>query len=116
MIEVTNGGNVKIIRGDTGVLELSIEDAQGQSYDFSGDTVILTVKKSSWDKDAVIQKTFNSDKQVVFEVEDTKNLAFGDYVFDVQLTHTEGEGTEAITTVDTVIPVHKFTVGQEVSW
>ena len=115
MIKVV-GGNVKIVRGDTGVLELTIEDAEHQSYDFSNDTVVLTVKKNAWDKDPVIQKTFDENGKVVFEVEDTKDLAFADFVFDVQLTHTETIDDEDVVTVDTVIPMHKFTVLPEVTW
>lgn len=115
MIEVV-GKNVKLVRGDTGVLELAIEDAEHQSYDFSSDTVVLTVKKSAWDKEPVIQKTFDENKRVKFEVEDTKNLPFADYVYDVQLTHTENVGGEDVTTVDTIIPIHKFTISQEVTW
>ena len=75
----------------------------------------MTVKKACTDKTVVIQKTFE-DGKVTFAPEDTALLPMGDYVYDVQLTHVEGNGDDAVTTVDTVITPHTFTVGAEVGW
>lgn len=110
MLKVTNN-NILLTRGDSGVFELAIKDADEQAYDFSGDTVIMTVKKACTDKTVVLQKTFE-DGKVTFAPEDTAELQMGDYVYDVQLTHVEDDET----VVDTVITPHTFTVGAEVSW
>ena len=106
------GNNIYLTRGDTGVIKLDVKDAQGSAYDFSGDEVKFSVKKNLSDRSPVIEKTFDSNGQITFAVEDTANLEFGNYFYDVQLTHTDGTDVS----VDTVIVPSTFTVGAGVGW
>lgn len=120
--KITNQ-NIYLTRGDSAALDLQVTDEQQQTYDFSEDEVVLTVKRSCTDKKVLIQKTFSDyDSEtgkatVVFDPEDTENLPMGDYVYDVQLTHIEnaGEENEKIERA-TIITPHTFTLGAEVTW
>ena len=118
MLKVTNN-NIVLTRGDSGVFKLDVQDAEQQEYDFSGDTVVMTVKKSCTDKQHILQKTFDESGQVVFSPEDTQDLPMGDYVYDVQLTHVEeavDPAEDDVVTVDTIITPHTFTLGAEVTY
>ena len=114
MYKISNS-NIYLTRGDSAKLWLTVTDSSEQAYDFSEDTVVMTVKHSCTDKQALIQKTFEYDSStgkasVEFVPEDTQNLAMGDYVYDVQLTRAE-DGA-----VDTIVTPHTFTLGTEVTW
>ena len=107
MLKITEN-LVKLTRGDTGTLKLAVKDAQDNDYDFSSDTVVFTVKRYLTDAEPVISKKFDSDGQIAFEADDTKNLEFGDYWYDVQITTESGD-------VCTVIEPSTFRIAPEVS-
>ena len=115
MYKVTNN-NIYLTRGDSASMSLAVQDEQEQSYDFSSDKVVLTVKRTCTDRQIILQKEFDAEGKIYFAPEDTEKLDMGDYVFDVELRHTEGSGDEAVTTVSTIITPHTFTLGTEVSW
>lgn len=99
---------IKITRGDSGVFTLTVK--QGDSdYDYTNDTVIFTVKKNTNTDEVLIQKTIQYGEDVIIMPEDTRDLAYGDYVYDVQLTTVGGY-------VDTIITPNKFTVTPEVTF
>lgn len=110
MLKFDENKNIYLTRGDTGTLTLSIKDESDNDYDYSDDTVVFAVKKNFSDTTPAIQKTF-ANGQVELLPSDTKELDFGDYWYDVQLTHDNG-GTDEICTV--IIP-HTFTIGAEVA-
>lgn len=115
MLKVS-GNKVYLTRGDTGTFQLSVKDADNHDYDFSSDTVVFTLKRNCNDAKKLIQKTFDENGKINFTPDDTKDLDFGNYWYDVQLTHVEGEGNEAVTTVDTIIVPSTFVIGAEVNW
>lgn len=93
---------IKVIQGDTGILDLSLE-----SYELKdGDKAYFTVKKDYAVKEALIFKEvtkFTDGKaKFIFTAEDT-NLAVGTYLYDVQCNLADGR-------VDTVITASKFQV------
>ena len=101
---------IYLTRGDSAALELQVKDEEQQTYDFSEDEVVLTVKRSCYDSET-------GKATVVFNHEDTENLPMGDYVYDVQLTHIENAGEENETVERaTIITPHTFTLGAEVTW
>ena len=101
--------NISITRGDSAIFALKIEKADGEPYKIGeGDTVIFTVKKSTFDKDIITQKTVVNGV-VTLNPEDTKSLEYGTYYYDVELTQADGF-------VSTVISPHKFVVEQEVTY
>jgi hypothetical protein len=102
MVKV-QGTNIYMTRGDTATINLSIKDDNKIEYELmEGDVVVFSVKKEMEDKGYVIQKTF-VDKTIVIEHEDTKNLDFGKYVYDIQLTFIDGKVSTIITPSDLVL-------------
>lgn len=107
-----SGNKVYLTRGDSAVFELTVKDAEGSTYDFSSDTVVFSMKKNCNDPNVLIQKTFDENGKITFEPEDTNRLPFGSYLYDVQLTHTDGD----VTTIDTIIVPSTFEIGAEVNY
>ena len=101
--------DIRFIRGDTQILTVSINDAQGLPYELKpSDKLVLTVKKSVYNKEVLLQKTIDTSMIVRFDHEDTANLNFGEYVYDVQLTQGD--------IVTTVIPPTPFIIDAEVNY
>ena len=114
MISVGENNEITIVRGNTEELELTITDGEGQEYDFSNDTVEFGVKRSALcNEEPLLKKTFDENGKIYFSHEDTANMQFGDYLYEVRLTHVEEaeqEGEEDIVTVKSVIPATRFTI------
>ena len=118
-----SGNNIYLTRGDSAAIELQVVNGENP-YDFSEDEVKFSLKKRLSDKQPLIQKTFgNYDSEtdkasITIEPEDTAGLDFGDYLYDIQLKHTEEpeqEGDDPVVTVDTIIVPSTFTIGAEVT-
>lgn len=100
---------ITLTRGDTAVLKLDIIDEQGIPYDVTdSDVVIFTLKRSVLDKAVVFQKSM-VDGKITIQPQDTANLEYGQYFYDVELTKEDGF-------VATVIPPHRFVIAEEVTW
>ena len=84
MYKIDDKNNIFLTRGDTCVLKLAVTDSEEQPYDYSNDTVQLTVKTSTYTNTAIIQKNISGDSFVI-EPSDTANLEYGKYVYDVQI-------------------------------
>ena len=93
---------IKVIQGDTGILDLSLDNYNLQD----GDKVYFTVKKDYAAEEALIFKEINTfvdgKAKFIFTKEDT-NLAVGTYLYDVQCNLADGR-------IDTVISPAKFQV------
>ena len=76
--------NVKMVRGDTGEMELSLTLEDGTAIDPAAYTAVLSLKKSIDDVATILKKTF-IDGKISFSHEDTNNLPYGTYVYDVQV-------------------------------
>ena len=107
MFKISNK-TIQITRGDTGVFTLSI-NAGGQSYDYSNDQVLFTVKRNVNTAEILFQKTVEYNQPVIIEPECTKSLPYGTFTYDVQVTTQNG-------VVNTVITPHPFIVCPEVTW
>lgn len=100
---------ITLTRGDTAVLKLDIIDEQGIPYDVTdSDVVIFTLKRSVLDKAVVFQKSM-VDGKITIQPQDTANLEYGQYFYNVELTKEDGF-------VATVIPPHRFVIAEEVTW
>lgn len=101
--------NISITRGDSAIFALAIKKADGSPYKIAeGDTVIFTIKKSTFDTKIITQKKVVNGV-VRLNPDDTKGLEYGTYYYDVELTQADGF-------VSTVISPHKFIVEQEVTY
>ena len=101
--------DIRFVRGDTQVFSLNIMDEDGLPYELQPtDKLVLTVKRSIYNTDIILQKVIDASMLIKFEHEDTEGLSFGEYVYDVQLTQGD--------IVTTVIPPTPFIVEGEVNY
>ena len=108
MFRVTESGRILLTRGDTAYINVVVADDAGDYTPQDGDQIKLTVKRSTADKDTLIQKTV-SDGVVKIEPKDTETLDYGTYVYDCQLTTAAGD-------VYTFIPPTDFVLQEEVTY
>lgn len=113
---VTNN-KIKLTRGDTFRVRVEIK-AKGEPYTpQEGDSVRFAVKKDEFtgrqykeliDVDPLILKDIPIDTLILqLDPEDTKDLPFGKYLYDVELTKADGD-------VDTFIKEQEFILTTEV--
>ena len=112
MVNITDK-NIFMTNGDTAILSLTIYDKKGEKYrpNFN-DVCLLTIKKytSQSSPSAQIKGTVDGEN-VRFEImpEDTSTLVCGEYVYDIQVKFDYNGD------VNTVIPLSKFVLMQEVT-
>lgn len=113
-----NGTTIKLTRGDSLVVKVGMK-YKGTCKEYvpePGDQVRFALKRNALeinqkdfiDKDPLILKNIPISTLILeLEPSDTKPLAFGDYIYDIELTHANGR-------VDTFIEDASFTIGREV--
>lgn len=78
---------IRITKGDS--LSVGIELIDEDGYDYKPeltDTILFTVKKSALATDILIQKQIDPETLIIDFIEsDTRNLAFGDYKYEVEV-------------------------------
>ena len=109
MFSISNLGVISLTRGDTARITVNLMDDLDESYEIRPDEVlVLTVKKTVKDTTALISKEITGSNMFHIEPKDTAELNFGSYVYDVQLTTSEGD-------VCTVVPPTTFEILTEVT-
>lgn len=102
---------ITLTRGDTFKAEISITDKDGNPYEIQeGDSVRFAMKRNYDDPDTevLIVKEIPTDTLILqLDPEDTKDLEFGSYVYDIQLTNAAGE-------IDTFITKAQLNLTEEV--
>lgn len=103
------GTTITLTRGDTFRANLNIVDKNGIPYTPQpGDEIRFAMKKNYSAGEPLIFKNIPTDTLLlVIDPEDTKDLSFGSYVYDIQLTDSFGN-------VDTFITTSKFIITEEV--
>ena len=113
---VNKRNEIKLTRGDTLRVSVSITKGKepytpqdGEVVRFALKPPTLNAKKSEYiQPDPLILKTIPNDTMLlVLEPNDTKQLGFGEYEYDIEITLLDG-------TVDTFITATKFTLTREV--
>lgn len=104
-----SGTTITLTRGDTFMADITINKQDDAPYTpVEGDSVRFAMKSSYEDAEPVLTKDIPIDSlQLILEPEDTKGLAFGQYIYDIQLTKASGE-------VDTFITKAKLKLTEEV--
>ena len=98
---------IYIQRGNSATFSIELMDeSTGEPYDFSEDTVVFTVKRFLTDREPLLQKTVVNG-MVTITTEDTNELNFGQYFYDVTLLTENG-------ILSTVIGPAQFVVGEVV--
>lgn len=105
-----DGTTIILTKGDTFKRTLTLkEKSTGEVYTpVEGDSIRFAAKKKYKDAECVIFKNIPISVMLLhLEPEDTKDLAVGDYVYDIQITYANGD-------VDTFIDRAKLTLTEEV--
>lgn len=108
MLQITDNA-VILTRGDNADIIVNITDGNGDPYTLDEDDVLLfTMKRNCETSEIILQKTL-VNSVISLDHDDTKDLKYGRYYFDVQLTNVSGE-------VYTVITPHEFIIDKEVTF
>lgn len=94
-----SGTTITLTRGDSFAADISITDQDGNQYiPAEGDSIRFAMKSSYEDSTPILIKDIPISSMVLtINPEDTKGLAFGKYVYDVELTKESGEVATFIT-------------------
>lgn len=103
------GTIITLTRGDSFAADIGIVQPNGDPYIPSeGDQIRFAMKRNVKDEEVLILKDIPIDTlRLVLDPEDTKDLDFGYYVYDIQLTKSTGE-------VDTFITKSTLVLTEEV--
>ena len=88
-----SGTMITLTRGDTFTALITITDSEGNQYvPVKGDRIRFAMKTDYEDGAPLLIKEIPIDTMIlVIEPEDTKPLAFGKYVYDIELTDIGGK-------------------------
>lgn len=108
MFEI-NGTSITLTRGDSLYSTVKMKNPGGTDYQpQNGDSVRFALKRFYSDAEPVLIKQIPLDTLVLhLEPGDTKELEFGSYVYDIELTKANGD-------VDTFISTAEFILDREV--
>lgn len=108
---------ITLTRGDTFTTVLTLTRSDGTEYTpVEGDSIRFALKHPDMnrqgteyvDEQPLIEKSIPYDTlQLKLDPNDTKELGFGKYVYDIEITYANGD-------VDTVIAATDFTLTPEV--
>lgn len=105
-----SGTTISLTRGDTLKLKIDISNPDGSVYEpVEGDSIRFAMKAKYNDQTPIILKDISTSAlELVLDPADTKDLKQPfEYVYDIQLTHANGD-------VDTFIANAKFKITEEV--
>lgn len=85
--------DIEFPRGDTCPISFDITDANGNTLDFTGSEIYFTMKKNYTVQTYILQKKYSdgdieidgSKGKIVLEHDDTAELNYGSYVYDIQV-------------------------------
>lgn len=108
---VDKDNTIHLTRGDTARFSIGriVNTVTNTDYTPTAeDTVTMTIKKTVLQADPFVQLIVPGGEVLHIKPEDTKAMAFGKYVYDVQLTTADGD-------VYTIIPPATFDLLKEVT-
>ena len=84
---IKEDNTIRITRGDSKSINVTLTDDDGFPYEpVEGDEVWFRVKKSAKSENVLIEKSININDLVINLVrEDTENLAFGEYRYEIEV-------------------------------
>ena len=104
-----DGTTITLTRGDSFYVQVVMKNEDKTDYTPQpGDSVRFALKKRYQDAEPLILKQIPTDTLILHLIpEDTKELPFGKYVYDIELTKANGD-------VDTFIYESIFEIAKEV--
>lgn len=108
MFKIKNN-KISMTRGDTLKCKINVTGPDGQEYiPEEGDKILFAVKKASTDKECLFTVDVPYDTCLLhIKPEDTKDLEFGTYKYDMSITLSNGD-------VHTFIEVTDLTLTEEI--
>lgn len=95
MLKIKSDGTITMSRGDSVYITVNVYDSEGQEYLLKeGDKLYFSAKSKATDKNyAISPKVLGGDKGTTIEIEpeDTADLSFGTYLYDVQMITANGK-------------------------
>ena len=104
---------IKMTRGDTATIVFSAVDEEGTTYTPSaGDILKFSVAKKVgatpiFEIPSVMEDDAEAFWKITIVPDNTNDMKFGDYAFDVQLTHDDGVVDTIIGKTDTISPTFR---------
>lgn len=94
MINIDSSCNIEMTRGDSLILELSL-CKNGEAYiPEAGDVIRFAMARTYKDVNGyelLLSKVINHDDMLLrLDPQDTASLPYGKYVYDLQITYTDG--------------------------
>lgn len=84
MLDIVNE-KIFLTRGDTAIITLDVTDEAGDPYSpVEGDVFTFTLKRDYMNNEKLLTKTFDENMEISFSSNDTKNLNFGSYCYDIR--------------------------------
>lgn len=111
VFKVDEDNTIHLTRGDTARFSIGriVNTVTNTNYTPTAeDTVTMTIKKTVLQADPFVQIIVPGGEVFHIKPEDTKEMAFGKYVYDIQLTTADGD-------VYTIIPPTTFDLLKEVT-
>lgn len=104
-----SGTRITLTKGDSARIGISITTKSGETYTpKTGDQIRFYLKRDIKASNVMLEKEIDiSDMLLNLRPDDTKQLATGNYVYDIELTKTNGD-------VDTFINAAQLTILAEV--
>lgn len=105
-----SGTTISLTRGDSAKIAITLEYKDGTPYNpAEGDTIRFAMKKDYSDLlPPLLLVTISPDDLILYlSPSHTKNLAYGQYKYDIQLTTADGD-------VDTFIDKATFIITEEI--
>ena len=92
MLYIDEDQNITLTRGDTGIFNISLQNQDGEDYTpQTGDSLRFALSEG-FGKDALVIKDIPIDTCVLeIEPNDTKDLKFKKYKYDIQFTSSQGK-------------------------
>lgn len=108
------GTNISMTRGDSEAIKVTVNDALGNNIPLvAGDTIYFTVREHTLNPTKIIEKIItefdDGEALITINPQDTNDLRFISYVYDIQLTKENG-------TVKTIIPPSQLLITGEVTY
>ena len=111
VFKVDEDNTIHLTRGDTARFSIGriVNTVTNTNYTpTADDTVTMTIKKTVLQADPCVQIIVPGGEVLHIKPEDTKAMAFGKYVYDIQITMADGD-------VYTIVPPATFDLLKEVT-
>ena len=92
MLEILDDKEIHLTRGDTARLKVNLNNTVTNApYEVRADDKVVFTVKQDYDDEVLIEKTCIGATNFHIKPEDTRDLEFGKYKYDVQVKTADGD-------------------------